>query len=43
MIGTVSHDFFSELSNREVAEGIAREQKDHMLQVWDIADSGKLI
>ena len=32
MIGVVSHDFFSELSNREIAEGIAGEQRDHMLQ-----------
>ena len=33
MIGIVSHDFFSELSNREIEEGIAGEQRDHMLQV----------
>ena len=39
MVGIVSHDFFSELSNREVAEGIAGEQKDHMLQVCDIVDN----
>ena len=36
MIGVVSHDFFSELSNREVTEGIAGEQRDHMLQVFEM-------
>ena len=33
MIGVVSHDFFTELSNTEMEEGIAREQRDQMLQV----------
>ena len=33
MIGVVSHDFFTELSNAEMEEGIAREQRDQMLQV----------
>ena len=43
MVGIVSHDFFSELSNREVAEGIAGEQKDHMLQVCDIVDNWNVV
>ena len=33
MIGIVSHDFFDELSNNELMEGIAGEQRDQMLQV----------
>ena len=33
LIGVVSHDFFTELSNTEMEEGIAREQRDQMLQV----------
>ena len=33
MIGVVSHDFFTELSHTEMEEGIAREQRDQMLQV----------
>ena len=33
MIGIVSHDFFDELSNKELVEGIAGEQRDQMLQV----------
>ena len=33
MIGIVSHDFFNELSDKEVTDGIAGEQRDQMLQV----------
>ena len=36
MIGVVSHDFFDELSNKELMEGIAGEQRDQMLQVMSM-------
>ena len=43
MIGIVSHDFFSELSNREIEEGIAGEQRDHMLQVLKYKNAIKIV